>query len=251
METYEQLVAEALAAPFEGWDFSWLADRTTNEDLSWSYPALARAAVAGATRLVDIDTGGGEQLAGLAPLPPYTVALEGWEPNLAVARRRLEPLGVDVRQTTEDGHLPVADGDFDLVLNRHGRLDAAETWRALSPGGVFLTQQVGSRNGIEINTALGAPPSVDPDSETAELAVDALRQQGFQVDDAREEMPAYVFHDVGAVVYQLRAVPWTIPDFDVRTYDAPLRRLDANIRETGGFVTHDHRYLIRAIKPAL
>ncbi|MEQ7004816.1 methyltransferase domain-containing protein [Actinopolymorpha sp. B17G11] len=249
MEPYEHLVAEALAAPFEGWDFSWLRDRTTGEDLSWSYPDLARAAIADAARLLDIDTGGGEQLAGLRPLPAYTVALEGWAPNLAVARRRLEPLGVEVRQTTDDGRLPVADGEFDLVLNRHGWLDAADTWRALAPGGVFLTQQVGSRNGAEINAALGAPPSIDLDAETCDLAVAALRAQGFRVDEAREEMPAYVFGDIGAVVYQLRAVPWTIDDFDVRTYDVALRRLDARIRETGEFATHDHRYLIRATKP--
>jgi hypothetical protein len=249
METYEQLVADALAAPFEGWDFSWLRDRTTHEDLSWFYSDLARAAIARATRLLDVDTGGDEQLTGLRPLPAYTVALEGWEPNVAVARRRLEPLGVEVRQTAEEGSLPVADGEFDLVLNRHGGLDAAETWRALSPGGVFLTQQVGSRNGAEINAALGAPPSIDPDAETCDRAVDALRAQGFWVDEAREEMPAYVFGDIGAVVYQLRAVPWTIPDFDVAAYDEPLRRLDAHIRRTGGFITHDHRYLIRASKP--
>jgi SAM-dependent methyltransferase len=249
METYEQLVAAALAAPFEGWDFSWLKDRTTNEDLSWSYPDLARGAVADATRLLDIDTGGGELLAGLQPLPPYTVALEGWKPNLAVARQRLEPFGVEVRYAAE-GPLPVTDGEFDLVLNRHGRLDAAEVWRVLAPGGVFLTQQVGSRNGSEINAALGAPPSVEADSETCELAVSALRDRGFQVDDAREEMPAYIFCDIAAVVYQLRAVPWTISDFDVDRYETALRRLDAHIRETGGFVTHDHRYLVRATKPA-
>ncbi len=33
--TFEELVAEAEAAPVEGWGFSWLAGRATEERPSW------------------------------------------------------------------------------------------------------------------------------------------------------------------------------------------------------------------------
>jgi hypothetical protein len=70
--------------------------------------------------LLDIDTGGGEVLASLQPLPATTVATEGWEPNLPVARDRLAPFGVDVRRHDGTDPLPARDGEFDLVLNRDG-----------------------------------------------------------------------------------------------------------------------------------
>jgi SAM-dependent methyltransferase len=245
LPTYEDLVAEALQAHFRGWDFSWLQGRADGGDPSWSYLDRCRRLIAKATSLLDIDTGGGERLAHLAPLPPHTVATEGWEPNLPVARARLGPLGVEVRHQ-DGGRLPVGDAEFDLVLNRHGRLEAGEIRRALRTGGVLLTQQVGSRNARKLNEALGDPVSTDVDAWSLEVAVAALQRQGFRILDAREELPEHTFYDIGAVVYQLRAVAWQIPDFDVERYDAKLRALDARIRANGCFVVHDHRFLIKA-----
>lgn len=37
---YEELVAEAVAAPTEGWDFSWFDGRATEERPSWGYARL-------------------------------------------------------------------------------------------------------------------------------------------------------------------------------------------------------------------
>lgn len=147
-------MAEAVEVPLTGWDFSWLTGRAAGSEPTWSYPDLARSLVRQSTSLLDIDTGGGELLATLAPLPVRTTATEGWAPNLPVARERLAPLGVDVL-FTPDATLP--GGPVDLVLDRHGRLDPREVARVLAPGGVLLTQQVGSDDCAEINEALGAP----------------------------------------------------------------------------------------------
>src|SRR5260221_8476430 len=81
------------AAPFEGWDFSYLKDRMIEAEPAWSYPALATAAVQGAYDILDVATGGGEVFSSLAPFPGRATAVEGYVPNLAVARQRLEPLG--------------------------------------------------------------------------------------------------------------------------------------------------------------
>lgn len=247
---YEELVADALnaAAAMNGWDFGYLQNRTSGEELPWSYGDLAREAISRSTSLLDLDTGGGELLASLAPLPSHTVATEGWEPNVVVAKERLEPLGVAVRQAHGE-KLPVADGEFDLVLNRHSALDVDEVWRVLSPGGIFITQQPGSRNDLELNEALGASPSLAPDSRTSGGTAAAFERRGFLVLEVREAFPAYYFHDIAAVVYQLTVVSWHIPDFDVDRYEAELRELDHRIRTEGPLVTHNHRYLIRAMKP--
>jgi SAM-dependent methyltransferase len=246
MDPYAVLVDEAVAASFSGWDFRWLAGRAHNDEPSWSYPGLARAALAEATRVLDIDTGGGELLATFAPLPEATIATEGYPPNVPLARDRLAPFGVEVREHDFGAALPVGDGAVDLVLNRHGRFDAAELARVLRPGGVLVTQQVGSKNGIEINDALNAELVELPGSYDCVGATRALVEQGFEILESAEEWPEFVIQDVGALVFQLRAIPWQVPDFDLEKYGPALRALDARIRAEGPFVAHDHRYLLRA-----
>ncbi|GAA2996313.1 hypothetical protein [Streptomyces fulvorobeus] len=57
-ERFEELVAEAAAVPVDGWDFSWLDGRATEERPSWGYardPRQARAdAVAAGLDVVDL-----------------------------------------------------------------------------------------------------------------------------------------------------------------------------------------------------
>ncbi len=245
---YDTLVADAMAAPAEGWDFSWMAGRAEGSDPSWSYRDLARAHITRADRMLDVDTGGGEMLSSLGPLPHYTWATEGWPPNIPVARRRLEPLGVTVVQA-DSGTLPVADESVDLVLNRHGYLEAPEVRRVLRPGGVLFTQQVGSEDCADLNQILEAPPAYAHGRWNAQAAGNELTAAGLHLADAREERPAFIFYDVGAVVYHLRLVSWQIANFDPVRYDAPLRRLHQRISEDGHIEFHAHRFLITARRP--
>ena len=244
--TYDDLVTDALCAQFKGWDFSWLTGRMDRGILPWDYGSLARAALPHATRLLDVDTGGGEVLASLAPLPA-AIATEPYPPNVPIATVRLAPLGVDVRPGRASA-LPVADEDVDLVLNRHGSLDATETARVLTPQGVFITQQVGSRNDLAFNDALGVPPPWSPDAHTLDSTVAALEDVGLVIDQAQEDYPLTRYFDVGAVVFQLRSVPWQVPGFDVVMSEGRLRNLDAHIRRTGSFDVTNHRFLVRAHK---
>lgn len=241
---YEVLIRDALRAPITGWDFSWLTGRTDRARLSWDYESLARDALRTATRVLDIDTGGGEVLASLAPLPA-AIATEPYAPNVPIATARLAPLGVDVRPGSASA-LPVANGNVNLVLNRHGALDEDETARVLTSGGVFLTQQVGSRNDLAFNDTLGLPPRANPDAHTLDSTVSHLEAAGLAIDQAQEEYPVTRYFDVGAVVFQLRAVPWQVPGFNVTASEERLRGLDAHIRKTGSFAVKSHRFLIRA-----
>jgi SAM-dependent methyltransferase len=237
---FEELVGEAVGVPITGWEFAWLDGRAVGSKPAWSYPDMARSLLRRAGSLLDLDTGGGELLAELGPLPPHTVAVESWTPNVPVARDRLTRLGVSV--VTE---LPSGEREFDVVLSRHGRLPVPDIARLLRPGGTLLSQQVGSDDMAELNTALGAPPP-HPRRWTAEVAVEQLRAAGLTVEDVREERPALTFRDVGAIVFELRAVPWQVRDFSPQRYDRQLRRLDKIIRAEGGFTVTTHRFLVRA-----
>jgi len=58
-----------------------------------------------------------------------------------------------------------------------------------------------------------------------------------------------VFFDIGAVVYFLRKLIWTVPDFTVEPYYGRLRELHERIEAEGPFVTHPTRVLVEARKP--
>jgi SAM-dependent methyltransferase len=252
-QSYDELVSEALAAPFSGWDFSFVEDRIRGDDLPWSYEGMASAEISDSTRLLDLGTGGGETLAEvLAPMlesgrrPAHVVATEAWLPNVPVARERLEPLGITVRQDTSGSPLPADDAEFDLVLNRHGEGPPAELHRVLAPMGVYLSQGVGRRNDVELNAALGAAPPAS--GGTLDDAVSELQRHDFEIVEAEDAFIEVGFCDIGAVVFHLSAVSWQIPGFDVTTYDGPLRQLDARIRREGPFVVRNHRYMVKAIR---
>ena len=230
----------ALGERATGWEFAWLDGRPGEP--TWSYPELARALVRRAGSVLDLDTGSGELLAELAPLPPHAVAVESWARNTPVARDRLAPFGVQV--LTE---LPGGEDEFDLVLSRHGRLPAADIVRLLRPGGHLLSQQVGSDDLAGLNAALGAPRAY-PRPWNAEVATAALEAAGLQVTDVREERPSLHFADIESVVRRLRDLPWQIRDFTPEKYADALSRVDSFIRLHGGLTVTSHRFLVQAVR---
>lgn len=149
----------ASAPSFEGWDFSYLtrSGRMQEFPLTWNYANLVMDELEQAASLLDMGTGGGEFLSALPSRPAATFATEGYEPNVAIARRRLEPLGIHVERISEDDAIPYGDEQFELVINRHESYRPEEVKRVLKPGGLFLTQQVGGLNDRELNEWLGAP----------------------------------------------------------------------------------------------
>ncbi|RVX38525.1 methyltransferase family protein [Nonomuraea polychroma] len=234
---YDELIHEALTTPFEGWDFGVLRGRVTDDGtLPWDYEQLVRDRLPKASALLDLGTGGGELLASLAPLPPRTVATEGHAPNIPVARRRLEPLGVEVTETT--GMFP--DGSFDLIINRHEAYDPSEIHRLLADGGTFVTQQVSGRDLEEINETLGAPPHRNRGWDLAAATA------GLDVTWSQEARFTTTFHDIGALVLFLRVIPWQIPDFDATGYDARLRVLHEAMERGHPLKATAHRFAVLA-----
>jgi SAM-dependent methyltransferase len=230
----------ALGERATGWEFAWLDGRPGEP--SWSYADLARPLIRRASAVLDLDTGSGELLAELAPLPAHTIAVESWARNTPVARDRLAPFGVPV--LTE---LPGGENEFDLVLSRHGRLPATDVIRLLRPGGTLLTQQAGSDDLAGLNRALGAPAAhLRP--WNADVVTAMLEAAGLEVVDVREERPSLDFHDVGSVVRRLRDLPWQIRDFTPEKYAEALGRLDSFIRLHGVFTVAAHRFLIQAVR---
>ncbi len=252
---FRSYVEEAQTAAFSGWDFSHITatGRMVEGPLPWNYYNVARSLLAKSSALLDMGTGGGEMLSRFAPFPPVAVATEQYEPNVAIARARLEPLGVRVVYIEEEkappynGHLPFEAGSFDLVLNRHEAYYPPELMRVIRPGGVFVTQQVGNRNWRSLLKML-LGNSVSASHWDLRSAVDELESAGFEIIREAEDVQFYRFYDVGAIVYALRAVPWAVPDFSVAKYEDRLLQLHATILQNGFFDTEQHRFLVVARK---
>lgn len=248
--TFDDLVAEADAAPVAGWDFSWLDGRATEERPSWGYQRSLSSRLATVSAALDIHTGGGEVLSGAGPFPPTMAAIETWPPNAALATKRLHPLGIVLVATSDEPPLPFADEAFDLVTTRHPvSVWWSEILRVLRPGGTYFAQHIGPATmGELVEYFIGPQPE-----KWAEFHPDTVRAQaeaaGLQILDVRMERLRAEFFDIGAVIYFLRKVVWTVPGFTVDAYRERLRELHERIEAQGAFVAHAARLLVEARKP--
>jgi SAM-dependent methyltransferase len=245
----DELIAEGDAVPVAGWDFSWFNGRATEERPTWGYARLMAGRMARARAGLDIQTGGGEVLAGIASAPPVLVATESWPPNVAVAKTNLARIGARVVAAADDAELPFRSESFDLVVSRHPVVTLWDSIaRVLRPGGAFLSQEVGSGTNRELYEFMMGPQPVSQSRSTAS-AVAGATAAGLEVVDLREQALRVEFFDVAAVVYFLRKVLWTVPGFTVAGYRDRLLAMHEHIRAHGAFVCHSQRFLIEASKP--
>lgn len=245
---FERLISEALEQEFSGWDFHYIAERWKERPLSWDYAQIVRNHIKPEIHLLDMDTGGGEVLSSLQPLPRNTFATEGYPPNVPVAKSRLEPLGVEVVRVYGDDPFPFENGLFNLVTNRHGSFIETELHRILKPGGFFITQQVGGENNFELNELIQDKPEFQFSYWTLNLAIKQLTDAGFQILDQKEEFPETIVTDIGALVFHLKVISWQIADFDVDKYHDKLVQIHNMIQEKGCLRIKSHRFLIVAKK---
>ncbi len=245
---FEQYYEQAAHAPLEGWDFSFLEGRYTAEELPWDYPKTVERYLRQSQSLLDMETGGGELLSSFKSLPDKVYATENYAPNVAVAGKRLGSLGVQVVECDSQGKLPFADGTFDLIINRHGSFRVSELLRVMQKHGVFITQQVGAQNNIELNHFFG-DKGRDRQEWDLQEAVGRFKKHGIQPLRAREFFPRTVFRDIGAVIYYLRVIQWQIADFDIEKNREGLKRLHEKIVQDNGFFTREHRFFLVVRKP--
>jgi SAM-dependent methyltransferase len=249
VRSFDELIDEAERVPIDGWDFSWLDGRATEARPSWHYAERVAERAAAVETMLDVQSGGGEMLATLPQLPAVMVASEGYAPNVVIAARRLRPRGAFVVAAHDDrAALPFAGGAFELVTSRH----PIDTWwdeiaRVLRPGGTYFSQQVGPQSMREVSEFFMGPRPAGSKRDPL-LARRAAETAGLVVRDLREERLRATFDDIGAVVYFLRLVVWTVPGFTVDRYRDRLHDLHDQIQRDGPFVAHSTRFLIEAAK---
>ena len=216
----------------------------------WSYLDRAAELMGRSTSVLDMDTGGGEKLLSLREhWPARVVATEDYPPNFELASERLSAVGATVVSAalSETAPMPFAEGEFDLVLNRHAAFNPSEVTRILAPGGAFLTQQVHGMWAWDLLAAFDAAPQW-PDA-TPEKYLPLLEAAGLTIVTVEEWEGRLLFADVGAIVYYLKATPWEVPGFTVRTHVRYLLALQERVEAGEELGFYAAKYLIEARKP--
>jgi SAM-dependent methyltransferase len=251
---FDDLVVEGESVPVEGWDFAWFEGRATEERPSWGYANLVVQRMPYVESALDVQTGGGEGFAWIlgqsSPRPATLAATESWPPNLSIARENLQPFGVGVAEIADDADLPFGSESFELLCSRHPVVTVwPEVARVLRRGGTYLSQQVGPGSNRELIDFMMGPQQVGQQRSPARAAR-AAQEAGLAVVDLRQESLRTVFYDVGAVVYFLRKVLWTVPGFTVAAYRDRLASMHELIQQEGSFVAHSERFFVEARKVA-
>ncbi|MHA2390354.1 MAG: class I SAM-dependent methyltransferase [Promethearchaeota archaeon] len=250
-ELFDFLISEA-EHPFSGWDFSYIDGRVVNGPLTWSYLSKIIPLIRCSESLLDMGTGGGEFLASLIPLPTYTCVTEGYEPNVSIAKKALEPLGVKVFSVNNKENLPFEDEAFDLIINRHEYYNPNEVFRTLKPDGIFITQQVGDQNDSKLRLALtGNSKLANEEIWNLDYATKELEKSSFEILERFEVITYTRIFDVGAIVYYLKAIPWELPSFSVKKYYNKLLEIHDYITKKRylELEMNNHRFLIKSRKP--
>lgn len=235
-----------------------VGDAITVEAQPWDYLAEARALVAASKHgVLDIGTGDGEDFAEMGPLPDGSAATSNG-PAFLAARRKLEPMKVNVQKVDEvwadELLLPFFGGHFATVISRCGLVSAQEVARMLQPGGTFLTEQFDTRDGYAINEALGVPLGWDPDGMTVDVLADGLKAEGLEVITAEHHAGVRRFTSFAAVLWYLKAVPWQVPDLAqlapgaIAVHEAGLRALHMQFAAGAELVDEAPRIFVRARK---
>lgn len=242
--------SEEQKANMIGWNFSYIENRfeSHENDLPWNFRDVINHYKHYNDRLLDIDTGGGEFLLSLAHSNSLLSATEGFPPNVSLCKEKLSSIGIDFHECTDYGNMPFSDKQFDIVINRHGNYNIKEIFRILKPGGLFITQQVGEDNDLELITRLLPYTNKKFKGHNLKNQSDAFIQAGFKILEQNESYQPIKFYDTGALVWFAKIIEWEFIDFSVEKCFESLLSIEKEIKQNGFIKGNIHRFYLVARK---
>jgi len=111
-----------------------------------------------------------------------------------------------------------ADGEFDLVLEPSCWFQHRGGGPDPRPGGTFLTQQVHGLWAYDSAGGCVLTPKPMAASDPGKVMLPQLKAAGLTIADTRELVRPAVVHGCRRIVYYLKAVPWLVPGFSVKTH---------------------------------
>ena len=108
-----------------------------------------------------------------------------------------------------------------------------------------MTQQVGKNNWSDLMKQFNAKPQFNVAS--FQSVKNGLKNAGFEIKIASHWEGKTEFKDVGAIVYLLANVPWTVKDFSVEKHSKHLLELQKRLENGKKLLFKEERYLIQAV----
>jgi SAM-dependent methyltransferase len=241
----QQELAALVAATRQriGWDFSRMND--LRAPVPWEYADVVTQYARASDDVLDIGTGDGARFRAMAGSFRWGFGIDSDREMIRLAAGTSTTPNVDFGVCS--ARLEGISTTFPVILNRHAPVDLRAIASHLTPGGHFITQQVGERNMACVRAGLGLPAE-EPPVTSGQVAAAGLELISF-----REYDVEYVVRDIESLVFWLNALDLAHADLDGSAALARADTLNAvlagNVDERG-FVTNEHRYLVVAQRPA-
>lgn len=237
------------AGNVNGWDFSQIESET--EGIAWDfYHEAARRSAAGGF-LLDIGSGGGENLMAVTDHFGFVIGIDRSETMVETARTNLR----ETKQknvcflTMAAENLQFPSDFFDIVTSRHCPFNAKEAARVLRPGGIFLTQQVSEADKSELKKTFGRGQAFDVlDGTLKKRHEKELEKAGFIHIENCEYDTAEYYRRPEDLLFLLRHTP-IIPGFGEKPEDwEKFSKFVENHQTERGIQTNSKRFLLCAQK---
>lgn len=228
-----------------GWDFSNL--RCISEGANWDFYEEVVNRCRNTDILLDIGTGGGENVLKISPFLHFVIGIDLSKGMLETAESNLKKTyKSNVRffqMSSEDLQFPT--GFFDIITSRHAPFSSKEVLRVLNSGGFFLTQQVSESDKLNIKKAFGRGQSFNQkDGKLKESYIRELREAGFTSIQSYEYDAIEYYQRPEDLIFLLKHTP-TIPNFgqDKNDFEILSNFIEKN-RTEKGIRTNSKRFLI-------
>ncbi len=250
IETSHTRLAEICAdlGELDGWDFSHM--NTERAPTPWNYDEIVSAHLRSDSLLLDLGTGGGEILLSLATECAKAGGIDSSESMISAANRNLDRSNATnvtflLMDNFETGF---SDCTFDVITNRHAGFSELEVDRILKPGGLFITQQVGRNNTLNVLAAFDWTPDSFGVGYWDQSWQEEIQNMGYEVVTSEQYDVDYWFCDIQSLLFWLKSVPLLAP-FDLDRHFRNVERLIASAWSAKGLKTNEHRKLLVARKP--
>ncbi|URN96256.1 MAG: class I SAM-dependent methyltransferase [Candidatus Pristimantibacillus lignocellulolyticus] len=232
-----------------GWDFSEL--QVTSEGIGWNFYEEVIRRSKGTDVLLDLGTGGGENLLSIASSFRSVVGIDLSSGMMETAKSNLDKTNVSnvqfLQMSSEE--LQFTNDFFDVVTCCHAPFFSNEVAKVLKNGGIFLTQQVSEADKLNLKTAFGRGQEFGVVDGTLKAAyVRELKEAGFNSVESFEYNAVDYYRRPEDLIFLLQHTP-IIPHFGHEKKDFQiLNDFIENNRTTKGICTNSKRFLITAVK---
>lgn len=232
-----------------GWDFSKI--KSASVGVQWNFYEEVKQVCKPNDILLDIGTGGGENVLGIASSALLLVGVDHSNGMMKTAKLNLKKSRVVnvrfIQMASEDLQFP--NDFFDVISNCHAPFIASEVAKVLKEGGTFLTQQVSEVDKLNLKQAFGRGQSFgEVDGTLKAKYIRELEEAGFTKIHSFDYNAIEYYQRPEDLIFLLKHTP-IIPSFgqEKKDFDILKNFIESN-QTKKGICTNSKRFLITANK---